>query len=1031
MRFTDLFIRRPVLAASLSLVILLLGVRGYLAMSVRQFPRLTNTIVTVTTVYPGASPATVQGFITSRLEQAIAASPGIDYMTSTSAQGVSTITVNMQLNYSPHAALAHVMAQVDAVRNQLPTESQSPVINETVGSSAPLMYLAFYSHVLNQQQVNDYVMRVVQPKIQGVPGVGQAQIVPGGTGASGNSFAVRVWLDPVRMAALGVTPTDVVTALSANNYVSAVGRSKGRNIATPITATTSYTDPSKFRRLVVKSSGNALVRLDDVARVQLGAQNYNQAVYFDGVPSTFIAVQTTPSANELSVAHGVHKVFAEIHSTLPPGIEARIPHDYSVYIHRSIDEVLLTIGIALGIVVLVIFLFLGSVRALLIPAAAIPLSIFGGGILMHAFGFSINLLTLLAIVLAIGLVVDDAIIVVENVHRYIEAGRTPHDAAIVAARELAVPIIVMSTTVAAVFAPIAFEGGLTGSLFSEFALTLVFTFLVSMVVALTLSPMLSSKILQRTPPKGLMHALEAGFVRLRGAYDRSLHRVLDNRTAVLLLCATIVIAIPILFIGAPKALAPMEDKGVLLVSGTAPPTATRHYLNHYSRQMYKIFKSFPQTAAIFQINGISFGGGVGSNSLVGGMRLVPWHQRSVTQMQLLPVLQRKIARLTGIQAVAFQLPPLPGSVGGLPIQFVITSTASYRKINQVAGRLIGTAMKSGKFVFLSKDLRYDNPEVVLHINRNIAGSLGLSMQAIGTNLNALLGGNYVNRFDMAGRSYKVIAQVPDRLRANPDMLRTYYLRAASGALVPLSAVVTIEHRIEPEFLPQFQQLNSATIQGMMASGVSLGQGLSYLTRLAHRELPPGFGISYASQSRQYIAQGHGFLITFALSVLLVYLVLSAQFESFRDPLVVLMTVPLSICGALIFLYMGVATVNIYTEVGLVTLIGLITKQGILIVQFANMIRAQGGLDRRAAVEQASSIRLRPILMTTAAMVLGTIPLLLASGPGSASRFNMGLVIATGLSIGAFFSLYVVPVMYTYVAHRDVPHTPDAAEETAP
>lgn len=1019
MRFTDLFIRRPVLAASLSLAILLLGVRGYLAMTVRQFPRLTNTIVTVTTVYPGASPATVQGFITSRLEQAIASSPGIDYMTSISAQGISTITVNMQLNYSPHAALSHVMAQVDAVRNQLPAESQSPVINETVGSSAPLMYIAFYSHVLNQQQVNDYVMRVVQPKIQGVPGVGQAQIVPNGLGTSGNSFAVRVWLNPARMSALGVTPGDVVTALSANNYVSAVGRTKGRNIAITISATTSYDNPLKFRRLVVKRSGNTLVRLDDVARVTLGAQNYNQAVYFDGVPSTFIAVQTTPSANELSVAHGVHRVFAQLKRTLPPGIEARIPHDYSVYIHRSIDEVLMTIGISLGVVVLVIFLFLGSVRALLIPVAAIPLSIFGGGILMHAFGFSINLLTLLALVLAIGLVVDDAIIVVENVHRYIEQGLAPRDAAITAARELAVPIIVMSTTVAAVFAPIAFEGGLTGSLFREFALTLVFTFLVSMVVALTLSPMLSGKILRHTPPKGLMHALETGFARLRQRYDDSLRRVLDNRPAVLLLCVAILGLIPVLFLGAPKALAPMEDKGVLLVAGTAPPTATRHYLNHYSRQMYQIFKSIPQTAAIFQINGISFTGGSGNSSLVGGIRLVPWAKRNVSQMQLLPVLQRKIARLTGIQAVAFQLPPLPGSVGGLPIQFVITSTAGYRKIDHVADRLIGAAMRSGKFVFLSKDLRYDNPQTVLRIHRNMAGVLGLSMQTIGTSLNALLGGNYINRFDMAGRSYKVIAQVPERLRASPAMLRTYYLRAASGALVPLSVVASIKHKVEPEFLPQFQQLNSATIQGMMAQGVSLGQALTYLTTLAHHMLPAGFGVSYASQSRQYMTQGHSFLVTFALSVLLVYLVLAAQFESFRDPLVVLMTVPLSICGALIFLYLGFATVNIYTEIGLVTLIGLITKQGILIVQFANTIRANEGLDRRDAVRQASSIRLRPILMTTAAMVLGAVPLLLASGPGSASRFNMGLVIASGLSIGAFFSLYVVPVMYTYVARADI------------
>ncbi|HET9122209.1 MAG TPA: efflux RND transporter permease subunit, partial [Acidiferrobacteraceae bacterium] len=892
MRFTDLFIRRPVLASALSLVILLLGVRGYLAMTVRQFPRLTNTIVTVTTAYPGASPETVQGFITSRLEQAISASPGIDYMTSVSGQGVSTITVNMRLNYNPHAALAHVLAQVDEVRNQLPAESQAPVVNETVGSSTPLMYLAFYSKVLSQQQVNDYVMRVVQPRIQGVAGVGQAQILPAGSGASGNSFAVRVWLNPARMAALNVTPADVVSALTNNNYVSAVGRAKHGNIATTITATTSFTDPRKFGQLVIRQSGNRLIRLEDVARVHLGAQNYNQAVYFDGVPSTFIAVQTTPSANDLAVAHGVHRVFASLQRHLPPGIGASIPHDYSVYIHRSIDEVLLTIAIALVIVVAVIFLFLGSIRALLIPAVAIPLSVFGGGIFMHALGFSINLLTLLAIVLSIGLVVDDAIIVVENVHRYIEDGWEPHAAAITAARELALPLIVMTTTVAAVFAPIAFEGGLTGSLFSEFALTLVFTFLISMVVALTLSPMLSAKILRRTPPRGFMHLLETGFDRVRSVYDRSLQQVLDNRGAVVLLCAGVVVVIPFLFSGAPKSLAPMEDKGVLLVSATAPPTATLHYLNHYSHQMYRIFQSLPETAAIFQINGISAGGGGASNSMIGGVRLKSWKQRSLSQMQLLPKLQARIASLAGVQAVAFQLPPLPGSVGGLPIQFVVTSSGGYRALDAAAGHLIGVAMHSGKFVFLSKDLRYDEPQAVLRIHRSEAAALGLSMRTIGTNLNALLGGNYVNRFNMAGRSYKVIPQAPDRLRATPAMLGSYYLRSGSGALIPLSTVASVQHVVAPEFLPQFQQLNSATIQGVMAPGVTLGAALNYLTQTAHRILPPGFGVQYASQSRQYMQQGHSFLETFILSVLLVYLVLAAQFESYRDPLVVLMTVPL-------------------------------------------------------------------------------------------------------------------------------------------
>lgn len=1015
MKFTDVFIRRPVLASAISLVLLLLGLRAWMGMTVREFPTVTTTVVTVTTAYPGASPETVRAFITSPLQQAIASAPGIDYMTGTSAEGVSTITVNMRINFDPNAAISQIMAKVDQVKNQLPAQSQQPIINETVGDSTALIYLSFSGKGLSQQQINDYVLRVAQPKIQGVPGVSQAQIVPAGTDPSGNAFALRAWLNPARMAARGITPADVSSALQANNFISAVGSTRNPQKQVTITATTSLNNLAQFQNLVVKNVGNTVIRLKDVADVTLGAENYNQAVFFDGTPAVFIGVQPTPDANDLDVASGVHQVFKQLQASMPPGIQAHVAFDGSTFINASIHEVLTTIAITLAVVVIVIFLFLGSLRSLLLPALAIPLSVVGAGIIMLALGFTINLLTLLAVVLAIGLVVDDAIIVLENIHRLIDEGMQPVAAAIQGARELASPILVMSTTLVAVFIPIGFLGGLTGSLFTEFAFTLVATVLVSMVVALTLTPMLSSKVLRHTPPKGLTHLLDQGFMRIRGLYDRSLHAALNFRSLVLLAAACVLISIPALFLGAKSELAPAEDQGLILAEGTGPATATLDYLGRYAVPIRKVFDSFPETRRVFQINGIAPPGGAGNNAVIAGINMKDWSERTRTQMQIMPLVQEKLSKITGLQVVAFAKPPLPGSAGGLPIQFVLTSTNGYQQINSAADQLIGTAMKSGLFAFLTKDLQYDNPQIVLDVNRNVAANLGLSMSDIGQDLSPLLSENYVGRFDMSGHSYEVIPQVPDSLRANANALGSYYVRTGGGKLVPLSTVVSIRHTVEPEYLPQFQQLNSATIQGTMAPGVTLGQALDYLKTLAARTLPTSYSIDYASQSRQFVRQGNTIIVTFTLSILLVFLLLAGQFESFRDPLIVLVAVPMSVFGALIFLFLGAATLNIYTEVGLITLIGLITKQSILIVQFANVIQEEEGLDRRAAAQKASSIRLRPILMTTCAMVFGVVPLLMASGPGAASRFDMGLVIATGLTIGALISLYVVPVIYTYVA----------------
>ena len=1019
MKFTDIFIKRWVLASSLSLVILVLGLRAWLSMTTQEYPTIVSTIVTVSTSYPGADPAQVQSYITSRLEQAIAQAPNIDYMTATSAESTSTITCNMVMNSDPNAAVSQILAKVQQVASQLPPASQTPVINEEVGDARALMYLSFYSKTMDQQQINDYLLRVVQPKIQSLPGVSQAQILPAGTGSSGNSFAVRVWLKPAKLAALGLTPAEVSAALANNNFVSAIGRIRGPNIAQVITANTSISKLSEFRNLVVKYVNSTPIRLKDVADVQMGAQNYNQSVFMNGIPATFIGVFPSPSANSLTLGHEVHVAVAQIKANLPPGLHVAVPYDATVYIKAAVSEVEHTLLITLGIVVLVIFLFLGSFRALLIPAVAIPLSIIGAGIFMIAAGFTVNLLTLLAVILAIGLVVDDAIIMVENIHRHIDEGLPPIKAAMVGARELASPIIVMSTSLAAVFAPIGFMGGLTGSLFTEFAFTLVFTVLVSMVVALTLSPMLSSKILRPTPERGLIHFLDSLFMKLRRGYERSLQAVLTVRWVVLIMALVLFVSIPFMLLQTKSELAPTEDQGILFFTGIGPPTATLHYMTAYATQIRKICDSFPQMEKVFQINGFS-PLTPGSNGLVGGMLLKPWNQRTVTQMQLARPFQEKLSKIAGLQVVSFSLPAIPGEPFGLPVQFVLTSTKGYQALDTAANQLIAAGMKSGKFLFLQKDLRYDSPQIRLKVNHNLVAALGLNNSDLAADLQPLLGGNYINRFDLQGRTYKVIPQLQDHLRATAAMLKRIYISTAGGQMVPLSTVVTIDHIVEPEFLPQFQQQNSVTISAVPMPGTTLGTALKFLQQTSKKLFPTGYADHYASQSRQFMEQGNAIYITFILAVLLIFLLMAAQFESFRDPIIVMFTVPMSIFGAALFMFLGVATINIYTEVGLITLIGLITKQGILIVEFANKLQEHEGLSVPEAVIRASSVRLRPILMTTGAMVFGVVPLLVASGAGAVSRFDMGLMIAAGLSIGCIFSLYVIPVIYTYIASVKAP-----------
>ena len=1002
MKFTDLFVHRPVLASVVSLLILVVGLRALLSLEVRQYPATRDSVVTVTTAYPGASSDLMQGFITMPLQQAIAQADGIDYLSSSSRQGVSVIEAHMRLNYDPNAAVAEIQAKVASKRGVLPAEAEDPVIDVRVGDRTALMYLAFYSDVMTAPQISDYLLRVVQPRLQAVEGVGRAELL------GNRRFAMRIWLDPDRMAGFGVSAGRVVEVLRANNYLASAGKLQGRFVAIDLSATTDVASVNAFRHLVVGKFGKALVYLEDVATLELGAEDYDSINWFQGREAVFMAIEQAPGANPLEVAGRVHREFGEIVEALPPGLEADLPYDASEYIDDSIREVVRTLVEAVGIVLGVIFLFLGSGRAALIPAVAVPLSLVGGAFLMLLMGFSLNLLTLLAMVLAIGLVVDDAIVVVENVHRHIEAGQSPMQAALLAARELGLPILAMTTTLIAVYAPIGFMGGLVGTLFSEFAFTLAGAVLVSGVVALTLSPMLSGRVLRPVQKEGRFERLVAGLLGgLARWYQALLHRMLAFPYAIAVFAGLVTVSLYFMFQATARELAPVEDQSILFVRALGPQTATLDYNRVYVRQLLEIFQRFPEYRKSFFILG--FGGQ--ARLVFGGFKMPPPSERRRSQMELQPLLQQKVGQVAGLRTVVFPRPTLPGSGGGLAVQFVVTTSGTYEELDRMAGELLDRALGSGLFAFLQKSIEIDRPRITLEIDRSLAGDLGISMRDIGQSLSAWLGEGYVNRFNLEGRSYKIIPRVPDLLRADPSALEHYRVKTAEGRQVPLSALVHLEPTVEPGSRTQFQQQNSVTLEGQLVPGVTLGAGLAYLEDQAKGLFTREFGWDYTGQSRQYVQQGSALVVTFFLSLLVIYLVLAAQFECWRDPFVILMSVPVSLAGALAFLMLGAASLNIYTQVGLITLIGLTAKNGILIVEFANQLRRREGLDVRVAVERAAAIRLRPVLMTTVALLVGVIPLLTASGPGAVSRFDIGLVVASGLGIGTLFTLFVVPAFY--------------------
>jgi multidrug efflux pump len=1006
MAFTDLFIKRPVLAIVVNLVILIAGVQAIRALSVRQYPRSDIAVVTVTTAYVGANADLVRGFITTPLERVIASADGIDYMESSSAQGVSTITVHLRLNYDTNAALTQIQAKVAQVRNDLPPEAEAPVIDlATADNQFASIYLGFSSADLDPNQITDYLTRVVQPKLSAIGGVQRADIL------GARTFAMRIWLKPDEMAAHGISPSTVRDALARNNYLSALGQTKGSMVSVNLVANTDLRTPEEFRQLVVKEDKGDVVRLGEVADVALGAENYEQDIRFNGEAATFMGVGVLPTANTLDVIGKVREALPGIRAQLPAGMKVGVPYDATEYIHDALSEVLRTLTETLLIVVVVIFLFLGSFRSVLIPIVAIPISLIGAVFLMLVAGFTVNLLTLLAIVLSVGLVVDDAIVMVENVERHLAEGAAPLQAAIDAARELVGPIVAMTITLAAVYTPIGIQGGLTGALFREFAFTLAGAVIVSGIVALTLSPMMGARLLRAgDTERGFAGWINRRFDAVKRGYTRALASTLRYRPAVLTVWLIVCALMVPFYVFSQRELAPAEDQGFFFGFVQGSPNATLEQTKLFTDQIYNVYHAMPEAASIFQIT-LPNGG-------FGGMVTKPWSQRTKTTQQLMMEAMGPLSKIAGVRVIPQAPPPLPGG-GNFPVDLVIASAAEPKQLSELAEQLVARARASGMFIFVDSDLKFDQPQAEVVFDRDKLRSQGVDLNQAGRDLSSLLGANYVNRFSIQGRSYKVIPQVVRAERLTPEQLGHMYVTGSDGRLVPLSTFATLKTTTEPRDLKKFQQLNAVRIQGVIPPPVPLDQALRFLEDEAAKILPQGFNVDYAGESRQLRTEGGAFLTTFLLSAILIYLVLAAQFESFRDPFIILAgSVPLAVSGALVFSFLGLTSLNIYSQVGLITLVGLVSKNGILIVQFANHLR-ETGVDKLTAIIDAAATRLRPILMTTAATVVGHFPLVLATGPGAGARNSIGIMLVSGMIIGTTFTLFVVPSIYMLVARSRV------------
>ncbi|WP_324035206.1 multidrug efflux RND transporter permease subunit [Aeromonas caviae] len=1012
MRFTDIFIKRPVLAISLSFLIALLGFQAIFKMQVREYPEVINTVITVNTSYYGASADLIQGFITQPLEQAVAQADNIDFMTSSSQLGSSTVTAYMKLNTDPNAALSDILAKVNSVRSQLPKEAEDPSVTSSTGSTTAVLYMGFTSPELNSSQITDYLERVIKPQLFTVSGVSKVDLY------GGVEFALRVWLDPAKMAAFDLTSSDVMTVLNSNNYQSATGQATGYFTLFNGNAETQVGNIEELKRLVVATRDSKVIRLSDIAKVSLEKSHDIYRASANGREAVVLAINAAPTANPINIAHDVLELLPSLKRNMPSTMQVNILYDSTIAINESIHEVIKTILEAAAIVLVVITLFLGSFRAVIIPIITIPLSLIGVVMMMDMFGFSINLMTLLAMVLAIGLVVDDAIVVLENVDRHIKEGEEPFRAAIIGTREIAVPVIAMTVTLAAVYAPIALMGGITGSLFKEFALTLAGAVFVSGIIALTLSPMMCAKMLRANEEPGKFERTVHDLLdRMTARYDAMLHAVMQKRIVVILFAVIVFASLPLLFKFIPSELAPSEDKGVMAVLGTAPSNANLDYIENTMADVNKVLDDQPEIAYSQVFSGV-----FNSNQAFGIASMVPWSQREASQKEVLDRVAGLVKDIPGMAITTFQFPELPGASSGLPIQFVITTPNSFESLFLIAGEMLAATQANGQFVYSDLDLNYDSATMKISIDKDKAGAYGITMQDIGITMGTMMADGYVNRIDLDGRSYEVIPQVERKFRLNPESIKGYYVRAADGKSIPLGSLIKIEVKGEPRALPHFNQLNSATIGAVPAPGVAMGDAINWFKATAEEKLPQGYRYDFMGEARQFVTEGNALYATFALALAIIFLVLAIQFESVRDPLVIMVSVPLAISGALIALAWGMATMNIYSQVGLITLVGLITKHGILICEVAKEEQLLHGLNRMQAVMQAAKVRLRPILMTTAAMIAGLIPLLYASGAGAAQRFSIGIVIVAGLAIGTLFTLFVLPVIYTFLAseHKPLP-----------
>jgi multidrug efflux pump len=1009
MSISDVFIRRPVLSTVLALMILLLGFQGMFNLSVREYPEVEETVITVTTAYAGASPDLIQGFITAPIARAVSTTENIDYVTSQSSPSASVVTVHMKLGSNPDVALTEVLSKVQQVTGDLPQDAEDPTIVKGTGQQFAIMYLAMQNPNMTSEQLTEYIERVIRPRVSTIEGVAEVQVL----GAA--NYSMRVWIDPVRLAARGLAASDVLAAINSSNFLAAPGKTKNEYVAYAITMKSTLQTPEAFGALPLKSADGSVVRLREVANVELAAESTDTIVRFNGQPGTFIGIFPTPAANPLDTAGAVINELPALQASLPEGMTITMVYDATETISASIREVFTTIAEAVAIVVVVILLFLGSFRSVLMPVVTIPLSLIGVCFLLFAVGYSINLLSLLAMVLAIGLVVDDAIVVLENVHRHIEEGLSPMQAAFVGMKEISGPVVAMTITLAAVFAPLMFTGGLTGALFREFALTLAGAVVISGIVALTVTPMMSARILKAGGHSRFQQFVDRTFDRLANGYERLVSGSLNYRPVTLMVVVALVAVTGYMFTKTSSELAPEEDSGALFSLMTAPRYATSDYTARYAQQIYELTKDIPELRATFSIVGI--GGATNSGFSVWAFK--DWAERGRSQKELQADIQARLSHVAGVEALVFAPPSLPGAGGGLPISMVIQSTGSPDQVFQVAEEIKNQAQASGRFIVVQNSLSFDAPEVTVTIDRDRAAALNLPISDIASTLGLLVGGGKIAQFDRDSNSYDIIMQVPDNYRHNPESLGKYYVRSISGDMVPLSAVVNIAVNSSPASIEQFNQLNSATISALPVPSVTTGDGLATIEDIARPLLPEGFFVDYADQSRLERDQGNTIMIAFGLAVVVIYLVLAAQFESFRDPLIIMMSVPLSIFGAIIPLNLGLGTLNIYTQVGLITLIGLITKHGILLVEFANQQREEHGMSRHDAIIASAKVRLRPILMTTAAMALGVVPLIIAQGAGAAARYSMGLVIFTGILVGTLFTLFVVPMFYTYISRREL------------